>query len=115
MDNNLRKKVPILVNGDSYPCNFPFVKRDVSPLEKLVFARNQFGWPSNDIAFKEQTTNVEVRQALERRQQPLPSVGGVDDDDVALDIVAQNGEDLESYAERLNGYVQNSKSLENET
>lgn len=94
--------------------NYEPVTRKDSPLDKLVYSKNQFGWPSNDIQFKENTSNSEVRQALERRQMPIPSKSnGVDDDDIALDMVMSQDETIVDYADRLQPYIDKAKDALN--
>lgn len=117
MDKNdiLKAKGSKYLNFDTMlVVNYEPITRKDSPLDKLVYSKNQFGWPSNDIQFKENTSNSEVRQALERRQMPLPSnSNGVEDDDIALDLVMSQDESLVDYADRLQPYIDKAKDTLN--
>lgn len=118
MDKNdiLKAKGSKYLNSDTLlVVNYEPITRKDSPLDKLVYSKNQFGWPSNDIQFKEITTNSEVRNALERRQMPInsPSIG-VEDDDIALDMVMRQDESIVDYADRLQPFIDKAKdSLNN--
>lgn len=118
MDKNeiLKSKGSKYLNSDTLlVVNYEPITRKDSPLDKLVYSKNQFGWPSNDIHFKEITTNSEVRNALERRQMPINSPSkGVEDDDIALDMVMSQDESIVDYADRLQPFIDNAKdSLNN--
>ena len=50
----------------------PEVRR---PIDKLVYSPNVFGWPSNDIDVMNNTTNPEVKIALERLNLKMAAYG----------------------------------------
>ena len=92
-----------LVNSDSIGVvvNEEISKRVNAPLDDLVYGRGRFGWPSSDIDVMNMTNNMEVKNALERRNMKRPAPNGTKNDDVALDTVVRNGESAESYADRM--------------
>lgn len=92
-----------LVNSDStgVVVNEEISKRVNAPLDDLVYGRSRFGWPSSDIDVMNMTNNMEVKNALERRNQKRSAPNGTKNDDVALDTVVRNGESAESYADRM--------------
>lgn len=96
-----------LVNSEStgVVVNEKIAKRVNAPLDDLVYGRSRFGWPSSDIDVMNMTNNMEVKNALERRNMKRPAPNGTKDDDVALDTVVRNGESAESYADRMSDYL----------
>lgn len=82
-------------------------------VDKLVFAPNVFGWPSNDIDVMNNTSNPEVKIALERRNMKMPSVHGVEDDDVALDVMQHNDESSQEYFDRMQPIIEKAKKSQN--
>lgn len=85
--------------------NMPSVKPVSNPLDKLVYSENRFGWADNDIDVQNTTSNMEVKNALERRNVLRPAPNGTKDDDVAIDTVPRVGESVESYSERMTEFM----------
>lgn len=97
-----------VVNSDEtgVVLNIPKAKKVESPLDKLVFAPNRFGWPDNDIDVQNSTSNLEVKNALERRNVIRPRGNGTTNDDVAIDTVPRVNETSDEYAERMDKNLQ---------
>ena len=85
----------------------PEVKR---PIDKLVYSPNVFGWPSNDIDVMNNTTNPEVKIALERRNLKMAAENGVEDDDIALDVMQRNDESVDEYFDRMQPLINDAKN-----
>lgn len=83
------------------------ISRDVRPVDKLVYQRNVFGWPSNDIDVMNNTTNPEVKIALERRNLKMAAENGCVDDDVVLDTMKRNDESDNDYYDRMQPLIEN--------
>lgn len=89
-------------------------KKVSSPLDDIVYSRGRFGWPESDIDVMNMTNNMEVKNALERRNIKRPAPNGTKDDDVALDTVVMNGESAESYADRMAEFMDEYESEVND-
>lgn len=80
------------------------------PIDKLVYQPNVFGWPCNDIDVMNNTTNPEVKIALERRNLKMAAEYGVEDDDVALDVMQRNDETSDQYFDRMQPLIEDAKN-----
>lgn len=96
-----------LVNDDSkVVVNMPKAKSVTSPLDKLVYSSNRFGWPDNDIDVQNTTSNLEVKNALERRNVLRPAAHGTTNDDVAIDTAPRVSDTVESYSDRMSEFME---------
>lgn len=109
---NLKKKNAILKlsgsrykNEESYKTELPPIETKVDTLNHLVFSPNIFGWPANDLQVQNQTTNSEVKIALERRNMKMPAPGSSDNDDVILDTLKKNEETEDEYFDRMSRVI----------
>lgn len=93
----------------------PVEKRDVRPIDKVVFQPNIFGWPSNDIDVMNTTTNPEVKIALERRNLKMAAENGCEDDDVVLDTMKRNDESENDYFDRMQPIIEDAKKQSKST
>lgn len=82
------------------------ISRVVRPVDKLIYQRNVFGWPSNDIDVMNNTTNQEVKIALERRNLKMAAENGCVDDDVVLDTMKRNDESDNDYFDRMQPLIE---------